>query len=280
MKYLTYKAACVLALFATLTSCNLEKEVEIELPAYERQYVVECYLEPGKPYNLLLTKSSSYFDSISLDPATYLRDLLADKAVVTITHNGTVHELKETLFLNPTNGKFANYASADIVPADYDQEFILKIATKEGKEINAVTKILPKVLIDSVVTEFQDTFARALTYLTDDQTTTNYYRRTLNFGSLDSIPLQDFATDDKLATTSKFAFGTGYSFAKGDTIFNTIYHMSKEYFEFFRTISIAKASNGNIIAQPSTIKSNVKGNANPIAFLQDWLPSDDQISNC
>jgi len=267
MKYLTYKAACVLALFATLTSCNLEKEVEIELPAYERQYVVECYLEPGKPYNLLLTKSSSYFDSISLDPATYLRDLLADKAVVTITHNGTVHELKETLFLNPTNGKFANYASADIVPADYDQEFILKIATKEGKEINAVTKILPKVLIDSVVTEFQDTFARALTYLTDDQTTTNYYRRTLNFGSLDSIPLQDFATDDKLATTSKFAFGTGYSFAKGDTIFNTIYHMSKEYFEFFRTISIAKSSNGNIIAQPSTIKSNVKGSANPIGIF-------------
>ena len=57
----------VLILFlASFTACNLEKEVEIVLPAYERQYVVECYLEPGKPFNLLLTKSSSYFDSISL----------------------------------------------------------------------------------------------------------------------------------------------------------------------------------------------------------------------
>jgi hypothetical protein len=267
MKYITFKFALILALLSTLVGCNLEKEVEIELPAYERQYVVECYLEPGKPYNLLLTKSSSYFDSISLDPAAYLKDLLADKAVVTVTHDGVVHELKETLYLDPATGKFANYASADKVPLDTDKDFTLKIVTKEGKEINAVTKILPKVLIDSVVTEFQDTFARVLTYLTDNQSTANYYRRTLNFGSLDSIPLQDFATDDKLATTAKFAFGTGYDYVKGDTIFNTIYHMSKEYFEFFRTINIAKASNGNIIAQPSTIKSNVKGSANPIGIF-------------
>jgi len=267
MKKLIQYIGIAILLSISVIACNLEKEVEIVLPAYERQYVVECYLEPGKPFNLLLTKSSSYFDSISLDPAKYLKDLLADSAKVTITHNGVVHELKETLYIDPTTNKLGNYASQDLVPADYTNEFVLKIVTKEGKLINGVTKILPIVKIDSIAVEYQDTFARVLTYLTDSKLTEDYYRRVLNEGSLDSLPRQDFANDDKLYDTELVAYGTGYNYVKGDTIFNTIFHMTKDYFDFFRTINIAKASNGNIIAQPSTITSNVSGSANPIGIF-------------
>lgn len=267
MKNIIQYIGILILFLESFTACNLEKEVEIVLPAYERQYVVECYLEPGKPFNLLLTKSSSYFDSISLDPAKYLKDLLADSAKVTITNNGVVHELKETLYIDPTTNKLGNYASTDIVPADYTTEFVLNILTKEGKSITAKTKILPVVKIDSVAVEFQDTFARVLTYITDSKATDDYYRRVLNEGSLDSLPRQDFANDDKLYDTELVAYGTGYNYIKGDTIFNTIFHISKDYFEFFRTINIAKASNGNIIAQPSTITSNVSGSANPIGIF-------------
>lgn len=267
MKKLIQYIGIAVLLSISVIACNLEKEIDIKLPAYERQYVVECYLEPGKPFNLLLTKSSSYFDSISLDPTKYLKDLLADSAIVTITNNGVVHELKETLYIDPTTKKLGNYASQDVVPFDYTNEFVLKIVTKEGKLISGVTKILPIVKIDSIAVEYQDTFARVLTYLTDSKLTEDYYRRVLNEGSLDSLPRQDFANDDKLYDTELVAYGTGYNYVKGDTIFNTIFHMTKDYFDFFRTINIAKASNGNIIAQPSTITSNVSGSANPIGIF-------------
>jgi hypothetical protein len=47
-------------------SCDLEKEIELELPEYERQTVVECYLEPGLPFTLLLTKSDGFFSSYQI----------------------------------------------------------------------------------------------------------------------------------------------------------------------------------------------------------------------
>ena len=43
-------------------ACNLEKEIEIELPEYGGQIALECCLEPGKPYRLTLTRSTAYFD--------------------------------------------------------------------------------------------------------------------------------------------------------------------------------------------------------------------------
>ena len=42
-------------LLAFAVGCgNLEQEVEIELPQYEPRLVVECYLEPGNNFQLLV----------------------------------------------------------------------------------------------------------------------------------------------------------------------------------------------------------------------------------
>ena len=67
-----------------LASCNLTNDVNIELPAYDQQPVVECYLEPGKPFRLLLTKSYAYFDPLGLD-SSFLEKTLLSNALVTIS---------------------------------------------------------------------------------------------------------------------------------------------------------------------------------------------------
>ena len=65
------------------TACNLTKEVDIQLPEYTVQPVVECYLEPGKPFRLLLTRSYGFFDPLGLDSSFISKTLISD-AVVTI----------------------------------------------------------------------------------------------------------------------------------------------------------------------------------------------------
>ncbi len=263
MKNLIYFYTCAFAAF--LFSCgNLEKEIDLELPLYESQIVVECYLEPGEPFVLLLTKSAAYFDPIPTENFEFIEKILEDSATVTIRHKGNVYELKNEIYFNPSTRKVYNYHNPESVPEDFDNDFTLNITTKDGREVFAKTRILPIVKIDSVVVEFnpeRDTLARVLTYVPEDPNADNYYRRMLNVGSLDTIPDQDFTTNDDFVDDDVIVFGSGYDFEEGDTVFNSIFHIEREYYDFLESIFFAIDANGNPFGQPAAINSNVEGDA-------------------
>lgn len=254
----------------TFVACNLSKEVEIELPGYESQPVVECYLEPGKPFRMLLTRSYDFFGTFNIDSNFFEKILLQD-AVVTITYNGQTDTLYNNFSFDSNPLKVFNYTGQNIVPATPGIEYTLNIVLPDNEgSITGSTVMLPLVPIDSVVVEpyaEADTIFRALAYLTDDPNTHNYYRRLLNYYSLDSVPEQDFLADDRILTTTKFAFGTGYELGEGDTIYNTVLHITKDYYDFFESVQLAYFGNLNPFAQPSPIKSNVRGPANPLGIF-------------
>lgn len=256
----------VLAFFA----CNLSKEVEIELPEYESQPVVECYLEPGKPFRLLLTKSYAFFDVIGLDSSFFEKTLLQD-AQVTISYNGQTDTLYNTFSLDASPLKIFNYTGLNIVPATPGVVYVLNITLPDNRgTITGTTPMLPLVPIDSNVVEFNaeaDTVARVLTYVTDNPNEANFYRRMLNYYSLDSVPEQDFPTPDRFLTTPLLAFGTGYELGEGDTVYNTVCHITEDYYNYFESIQLAINGNLNPFAQPSPIKSNVSGSANPLGIF-------------
>lgn len=266
-RFITY-SFLFFAFAIALVSCNLEKEIEIDLPDYESRYVVECYLEPGQPFSLLLTRTASYFDPFPTSNSDFLDQILVDDAEVTILHNGQTYTLQNGLFFNPISRKAYNYLAPDFIPADYDHDFELSILTPDGKTITATTRILKPVPIDSIVVEFanNDTLARVLTYFKDIPNERNYYRRMFHEHSLDSIPLQDFATDDGIVDNN-IVFGSAYDFAVGDTVFNTIFHIDRSYYDFFNSVQTAASSNGNPFGQPSPIISNLKGTANAIGIF-------------
>ncbi len=261
----------LLALLA-LTACNLTKDVDIDLPQYDRQPVVECYLEPGQPFRLLLTRSFGFFDPFGLD-SNFIQNTLLDSAIVTISHDGQTDTLRNGLyftFISPI--KIFNYQSNQLVPATVGTDYTLNIILPNNAgSITGRTTMLPRVEIDSVVVQFStgaDTLkARSLMYITDDQSQTNYYRRLLNYGSLDSVPDQDFIVDDGISTTATLAFGTGYELEVGDTIFNAIYHITKEFYDYTESVQLAVSGNANPFAQPSPIKSNVVGSGNPLGIF-------------
>jgi hypothetical protein len=259
----------ILIVLTTTIACNLEKEIDIELPDYQSQLVLECYLEPGQPFGLALTRSAAYFDPLPGADLSALDNILEKGAQVNIIHNGKTYLLQEQNIFNPVTQKFYNYYSSELVPQDTTPSFELKITTRDGKTIEATTRILPVIPIDSIVVEFAetDTLARVLCYLTDPDNQANLYRRMLHNVSLDSVPEQDFLADDRIVDRSVIAFGTGYDYAVGDTVFNTVFHIDRPYFNFLASIFNASTSNGNPFGQPSPIISNLRGTADAIGIF-------------
>jgi Domain of unknown function (DUF4249) len=252
-----------------VASCNLTRDVEIELPEYDRQPVVECYLEPDKPFRLLLTQSYAFFDAFGLD-STFLEKTIIQGAQVTITYDGKTERLTNQFSFEVEPLKIFNYTGRTRVPATPGIRYTLNIVLPDGRTITGETVMLKKVPIDSVVTDRnpqRDTLLRALTYFTDDLTQRNFYRRMLHYKSLDSLPQQDFTTNDRLSTTALVAFGTGYELKQGDTIFNTLFHIEQAYYDYYESVQLAVAGNLSPFAQPSRIRSNLSGTANPVGIF-------------
>jgi hypothetical protein len=246
-----------------VASCNLEQEIELELPVAENKLVVECYLEPGQPFTLLLSRTAGYFEPFPTDQAEFVSGLLVDGATVRIRHNGETYELDNGFFFNPFTLKFFNYGSDAIVPEDFENAFELEITTADGEVITATTKILPPVPIDTVEVQFNntDSLARTLVFFPDDPNAENFYRNMLHLNSLDSIPQQDFPLNDQFVDNGALVFGTNYDFSRGDVVYHTIYHLDRAYYDFIVSLQNALASNGNPFAQPGGIISNVSGDA-------------------
>ena len=258
-----------IATITFLAACNLTKDVDIDLPDYPRQPVVECYLEPGKPFRMLLTQSYSFFDPFGLD-SSFLNKTLLQNAFVTISYNGRTDTLANQFTFESSPLKIFNYVGSNIVPATPGIEYVLNVVLENGGNITGRASMLPAVPIDSIVVNFspdRDTLARVLTYITDDLSRENYYRRMLHYASLDSFPEQDFLVNDRISTNALIAFGTGYDVTEGDTVFNTIFHISKEYYDYAESYQLAVAGSLNPFAQPSQIKSNVSGTANPLGIF-------------
>ncbi len=259
-----------------LLSCGLEKEIEIKLPEYESQPVLECYLEPGQPFRLLLTKSAFFFDPFTLDnPLETFSQLLLSEAEVQIKYLDRTIVLPNRLILDPLSGKVYNYQSEEKVPNLLNTQFELYVELKDGTIIESSTFLLEKIPFDSIVVEKNNqNKARVLTYFSDPPGEKNYYRRMLHFGSLDSL-IQDFTTDDSFAD-NQLVFGTSFDYAPGDTLINTLFHMTKEYFDYYN--SIVNSSNlGGPFIQPGELTVNVFGSANPLGiftglnFVRDTL---------
>lgn len=256
-----------LVLGALCWSCNLEKEINIALPEYNAKIVVECYLEPGKPFQLLLTRSSAYFSPFDTATSDLLQNLLVSEAEVVINHAGTQYELDNRLVLEEDSRKVYNYYNESPVPTDHDALFELFIKLPDGSTITGETRLLPAVPFDSIVVEFnEDTLARVLTYFTDIPDEKNFFRRMLHQNSLDSTALQDFTLDDRVVEDA-VVFGSSYEFEVGDTAFNTLFHIDRTYFDFLESVNNAVLSNGNPFGQPSPINSKLEGTARSIGIF-------------
>ncbi|MEZ4829302.1 MAG: DUF4249 domain-containing protein [Bacteroidia bacterium] len=266
-------------LAAIAASCDMQKEVDLKLPPYDGQMVVECYLQPGQPYILSLIESVPYYDNIRIQ---YVTD-----ATVKITHNGKVTTLNrlgvaipDTLdelgVLRPIIGDtIYTYVAFDVVPEDYFQDFYLEITRPDGSVLTSSTQILPPVKIDTMTYKYNDDQkVFVLTKFQDDPDRANFYRVVLQRHNLNDNPDQDFFVDDEITNGEEFSFGTPYEYEKGDTLIRTIYHITEDYYRYLETSAAATDANFNPFGQPATIKSNISGGLGiftGITYDRRWL---------
>lgn len=237
------------------TACDFQKNVTIDLPAYEQGLVVECYLEKGKPMRVLLTESSSYFDSLA---ETTVKD-----AKVTITKNSTATQtpLPYSPMYDLQYRKIYTHRNyANTIP-DYNTTYSIDITDPKGRHITGTTRFLPEPVIDSVKLIFQekDTTASLRMWINDDPNAENYYRILVNKDSLTGGADFDRTFQDQVFNGQSFPFFTNYRYKLEDTLYVRVFNIEKPYFDFLRSLENAQNSNGNPFAQPASAQATVQG---------------------
>lgn len=271
------------------TACrDLENTIDIKLEREASELVVECYLQDGQPFRLLLTETKHYFDPVNICP--FVRNSL-----VVITHQGQRDTLREATyrtracnsilpFFDQDSIRFYNYGSDKICIANSDV-FLLEVwDTINNRYISAQTHFLPVVPIDvfSRNDYNSDDWSSSIPPKTtvklgckDDLQTRNYYRFTLHKNSLwqyDTVtagslfkkvaihPLFDVELFDQgIYTNGVILQHSNYDFQHNDWAIGTIYHIDRTYYDYLLTSKAARDANLNPFLQPAKVKSNIQG---------------------
>jgi len=242
----------LLPLLLLLCSCDLQKDIEVDLPSYAPQLVVECYLEPGQPYRLTVLESSSYFETP--------QPVVVDNAEAYITHNGKKIQLPYKPTYDENSGRLYTHVSEAVMNGKTGDIYGLEVTDDKGRKVTGYTTILPEIPIDTIEWKFNEKEeAYLLTSFQDDPNTADYYRYFVHQDSLNTDSDQNFTSSDNATNGKRISFGSGYDYKRGDVVILTLFHIEKQYFDFLNSTANARNANGNPFAQPAQIKSSVQG---------------------
>lgn len=249
-----------------LVGCrNMERSINIELPAAPPQLVVECYLEPDSLYRVFLSETIPYFSAPSTIP------LITDAIVTISVNNGA----PITLSYSPPGNRqnqfaFGEYRSTQRVPRDFNAVFTLSIRDTKGRSISGTTMLVrPIAGIDTVRANYDDRGRKAQVYLSwpnPDQTQTNYYRVIYDQGKPDSNFV--FLRSDFLRQGGPrdFTF-SDFRYKQKDSVMVRLYRVPRAYWDYVRSVNSAINGNTNPFAQPQSLISNVQGGLGIFAGL-------------
>ena len=257
-----------LTLGLALAACGkLQNNINVPLPAYSSDLVVECYLEPGKVPELAVTTSVPYISAV-------LPQVPTDVTVTLTMPNGTLVPLAFSpnyrALIDTTAGvKFHSHIGHDPLVAKAGDVFKLDVVDTKGRHATSTTTMLASIPIDSVSYKFNDKTgserkAYFLTNFRDPPALDDCYRLQLHKGNpargvLLKSPEVDQSLEDRLFNGQEIVFGTSYRFYPGDTVTATLYHTERAMYRFRQSVRDARSANGNPFAQPSAIYGNVQG---------------------
>ncbi|HRE74697.1 MAG TPA: DUF4249 domain-containing protein [Flavobacteriales bacterium] len=277
-----------------LVAC--ERDVDIEIPGGTRQPAVYGWIEPGAPPIIIFTRAQPYFGSSNFSSFEELFIHNASITVSTDNYSALLFELCSNSIpdsLLPVVGQFLGLDSITLASVNYcvytsfdanifgvvGKNYYLNIATTEGEQLSAVTKIPQPVALDSLwfQPERGDTLGFIWARLTDPDTLGNAYRWFAQRQGKDNGFIAPYGSsfDDKFINGTSFNFGVprgdndfaptpevegerGY-FKVGDTVIAKFCTIDMAHFQFWRSFDTQLASNGNPFAAPAPLRSNITG---------------------
>lgn len=269
----------ILLFFAQLTAC--EKNINFNLKAAEATLAVDAQIENDKAPIVILTKSFSFFDTIS---PLILANSFVRNAIVTISNGTLTHQLKEYAYplVGGINVYLYSIDSSNLSTAftgKFNTNYTLKIVS-DGKEYTATTTIpsLSKK-IDSLwwkPAPFATDTSDVVVYLkvTDPPGLGNYVRYFTQKNKSVFLPGDNSVFDDQVidGTTYQFQVDPGIDrnkrvpndsnyFKRGDSVTIKLCNIDKATFSFWSSWEFAYQSIGNPFAQPNKVIGNVSNGA-------------------
>ena len=254
MKLLLNSRYWLFLLLVSCLACNMQQEVEIELPPPEQDLIVECYLEPGEPFRALVTSSSSFYEETQLSAV--------DSAEISISTGDTSRKLYTLNHVDTNYNKVFNYWHHEKVQYKEGQEYQISIRVEGDLIASGKTRFLPKpTIINSYFKHDNDSMAAAFVEIADNPNEENYYRVVLRSGSNPKVGVTyDGIWDDKKAENGKLLTHTPYVFKRGwSNVALNVYHIDKSYYEFLKSVKQARDANYNPFMQPASIRSTLDG---------------------
>lgn len=242
---------CVM--LTAILSCD--KVIDVDLPKYEPELVVEMYIEQGEPLRCLLTESLPYTDTAINKPV--------NDAIIIFSDGTSNDTLTYSINQSMVTGRMFNYYHPRIISADSNKVYSLTVIGRD-KKITTSTKFSERITnLDSVIvresTSDEDSFSVGLAF-TDPADKENYYRILIgkelsNFES----DASDFRISDLSFNGKRFSYYSDPDYAQNDTVTIKIYSLTKEHYEYLESSGNARRSNFNPFSQPGRIKSNIDG---------------------
>jgi len=255
------------------TSC--EKEIKLNLPEQTRKLVVEGWIEQNQYPVVILTKSSSYFDSIT--QAALLGSIVTD-ATVKVSDGVTTEQLVlSTVSFFPLIAYTGSTLKGEI-----GKTYTLSIDW-QGNNYSAVTTIEKTAKWDSLWFELNpndDSLGNVYGKATDDGTVYNYYRAFTKILHVDSdfVPIYGSVWDDKFFSgqtlIGQLYHGMasniispdennkrGMYYKLGDSVVTRLSTMDYPSFAFWKAAESEIFSTGNPFSSTTVVPTNIVGGA-------------------
>ncbi len=158
----------IILILINIFSCT--KEIEVELPEYSPEVVVDGWISTNDYANILLTRSSPFF--AEYDSAS-IRDIFLNYAKITLNSSDGESEI---LTLFKKDEFFPPFVYKSVTMRGASNETYSLTIEVEGDTISSETTLTENPVIDSVSTiATSDTTRQFAVYLNDDAENNNYY---------------------------------------------------------------------------------------------------------
>jgi hypothetical protein len=288
MKNLFY----LLLLSIVLFSCT--KEVQIDIPGYKENLVIDGNIETGQPAIVLLSTTNNIYSPTNLD--AYLEGFISGATIIvsdgTITDTLTeictdelpagTEEIAAAFFGIPVEQlvqlHLCAYISTDIV-GEVGKTYSLKVI-HEGKTYTSSTTIYPPKSLDSLYWKPQNgttEYGFSWAILSDETATTDAYKWETKYVSeiVFNKPFNPFFNDKFFnGLTFEFAYDNPMSYGDetypedfrgyyrvGDTVVIKFSKIGSKEYNFFEKKYNQIYSSGNPFATPTNIPTNIVGGA-------------------
>lgn len=250
---------------AGVAGCGLQKDIDVELPAYPAQLVVEAYLENGDVPRITVTESVEYLAAPTPQVPT-------DVTATLTLPDGRREALKFAPGVDRRTGKAYTHIGLRSLAARPGQTFGLELTDTKGRRVTGAAIVPALVPIDTVEWVFNDKpederRAYVLARFHDPETPLDYYRFQIHRRRVNRDPEVEYTIEDRLNNGTEYTLGTGYDFKRDDTLVVSLYHLDRPYFQFLQSVQDARNANGNPFGQPSAIKSTIEGGVGVFTVL-------------